>query len=706
MQRNICLLWIFVTFLVLCPLSAWAQSVEQLYQDGMHKEEILGDLQAAISSYQKAVEQASRNRQTAAQAQFRIGRCYEKLGDTNAAVKAYRRLLQDFDDQTEVTAEARTRLAALGHPVSPSIVVRQVWAPADDVNGMPSPDGRYLTYVDWNTANLALRDLTTGENRPLTDEGTWMEPDQWACDSIWSPDGEQVAYEWLNKDIWELRIIRLDGAKPRVLYRNEEEVKYTWLYAWSKDGQYILAWFGKVAHGRGEIGLVSVADGSVRTVKSGAWYPIKMDLSPDGRYIVCDSREDSPQRNIFSLAVDGGYQAPLVTHSANDYAPVWTPDGKQIVFVSDHTGTPTAWALEVVDGKPQGEAQIIKQDMTRKMPMGFTRDGALYYALKSIQGDNFAVGDVYIATRDPATGAVLAPPEKIPQRFEGANVSPDWSPDGKYLAYVSVRGLFREIEGYCALVIYELETGEARELPLKHKVKIRWSPDGRSILAAGQDYERAELYIIDAQTGDTTPVMQAQSGIQIWDVGWSSDGKEIFYGRVRIRRAGYIWSIVARELETGEEKELGRGKAFALSPDGKQLVFHNMEALQVIPSAGGEPREVLRLPPSEIFPFGIGPAWTPDGRYIIVGKGRRNYPPEADTHDLSEAKADAAQLFEVWQIPVEGGEPQKLGFAMEAFYELSLHPDGQRIAFIQPSSARYGEVWAMENFLPELKAAK
>lgn len=123
-----------------------------------------------------------------------------------------------------------------------------------------------------------------------------------------------------------------------------------------------------------------------------------------------------------------------------------------------------------------------------------------------------------------------------------------------------------------------------------------------------------------------------------------------------------------------------------------------MEALQVIPSAGGEPREVLRLPPSEMFPFGIGPAWTPDGRYIIIGKGKILYPDQPD--------ASARQLFELWQIPVAGGEPQKLGLAMEAFHELSLHPDGHRIAFTQPGSGRYGEVWAMENFLPELKAGR
>ena len=57
MQRSICFLWILVIFL--CPLIAWAQSVEQLYQDGQHKEQILGDLQAAISSYQKALGRAN-----------------------------------------------------------------------------------------------------------------------------------------------------------------------------------------------------------------------------------------------------------------------------------------------------------------------------------------------------------------------------------------------------------------------------------------------------------------------------------------------------------------------------------------------------------------------------------------------------------------------------------------------------------------------
>ena len=56
------------------------------------------------------------------------------------------------------------------------MVTRQVWAPALDTMGAPSPDGRYLSYVNWTKGNLAMHDLETGENRDLTDEGTWETP--------------------------------------------------------------------------------------------------------------------------------------------------------------------------------------------------------------------------------------------------------------------------------------------------------------------------------------------------------------------------------------------------------------------------------------------------------------------------------------------------------------------------------------------------
>lgn len=310
--------------------------------------------------------------------------------------------------------------------------------------------------------------------------------------------------------------------------------------------------------------------------------------------------------------------------------------------------------------------------------MGFTQSGSLYYSLDSGQRD------VYVSKLDPVTGKFLPPTRKAIQRFEGFNHSPAWSSDGKYFAYVSTRRNLPGEAGMEVLVIRSTETGEERELHPKWQTfgdarYLFWSPDGRFILPAPAQ----GLNIVDVQTGDVSIITRER----VVGAAWSSDGKAIFH--VRARAEGKF--IVLHELETGKEKEL-RGKvgdALAISPDGRQLAFFVKGALMVMPAAGGEPRELLRLDnPEESFHTNqIGVAWTPDGRYILFGKKRPNEPEE------------------LCQIPSEGGKPQKL-LAMNKLHHISIHPDGQRIAFTSYTGGPMGtmgkaEVWTMENFLPE-----
>jgi Tol biopolymer transport system component len=130
-----------------------------------------------------------------------------------------------------------------------------------------SPDGRYVTFVD--DYNLAVRDLTAGKTRRLTNTGS-IESRVFADHSIFSPDGRQIAYEWFNGDwTWDLRLVGLDGSGPRVLiHRDNKDDIYP--CGWSPDGKRILAAFFRMAGPgslMGEIAFVSVADGKVEVVK-------------------------------------------------------------------------------------------------------------------------------------------------------------------------------------------------------------------------------------------------------------------------------------------------------------------------------------------------------------------------------------------------------------------------------------------------------
>ena len=581
----------------------------------------------------------------------------------------------------------------------PEVAVRQVWEPSrepvlSDFCGAPSPDGRYLSFVDWSyeaQGDLAIRDLATGEYRDLTDEATWDEPDQCAIFSRWSPDGKQIAYTWFNKGPWELRIVGLDGSKPRVLYRSEnKQVTRIYLHAWSQDGKHILVDLKRV-DGASDIALVSVVDGSVRVLKAlkslPSWH--WMSLSPDGRYVVYGRpvEEHTELRDIFMLAADGsGEEVPLVEHPADDYGPIWSPGGKSIVFVSDRSGAYDAWLIQVADGEPVGEPQLIKRDIGPMQPMGFTRGGSLYYGL-------FANStDIYTASIDPTTGELLVPPTKAIRRFEGFNHSPAWSPDGKSLAYVSMRPSPGSPRRESVLMIRSVETGEERGLHPEASLantgfppNIRWSPDGRSILCG------RSLQLIGAQTGDVTPIVQFDPAdrVRIGGAAWSPDGKAIFY--VRVVASQWLHSIVAHDLETGEEKELYQGGepdiewfGLAVSPDGRHLAFTGEGVLKVMSTSEGEPRVFHRLQDTEKFApgaAGSGLAWTADGRYVIFGIHRPGQPGP----------------LELWRVPVEEGEPQKL-LEMDGLSDIRVHPDGRRIAFT--GGWIQMEVWAMENFLP------
>ena len=695
-----------------------------LYQQAMHEEDALGNLESAIKLYQRVVA-AQPDRALAANAQLRIGACYEKLGKTEAR-KAYEAVLRRYADQTEVVAEARLRLEALGALAGATpragLTVRRVWAgnmaAIGATGASPTPDGRSLIFTDWSTGgDLVVRDLTTGENRRLTHKGAAS--GEYGISPIVSPDGRQVAYAWSDKSAsFDLRITPLTGTsadgRPRIVFQNKEEVYIPAPSAWSPDGRRILTVLFR-RRDSPQMALISVADGSVQILKPlelGA--PIKMGFSPDGRYLVYDLpvRKDAPDRDVFVLALETGREVPLVQHPAIDTAPVWSPDGTRIVFLSDRRGTPGVWVVPVADGQPQGSPELLKLDVGDISPLGFTRDGSFYYSVQS------GTQDVFALEIDPATGKRAGPPARITTRFVGSNQAPVWSPDGQQVAYYSRRGGSPQGPGSMALTIRSLGTGEERYLTPRlnqHDPRpvVRWFPDGRSLLVpAREDPSRWSFYRVDVQSGEATLIRR---NLEFWGpaIGTpqpaiSPDGKAIYYLQQASTNTS---SIRVLDLGAGQEKELYRSPAgspiarsLALSRDGRQLAFFEGADLWAMASSGGEARAVLRAkPPAEDLPPWAGLAWTPDNRHILVVRtGDRRGNPEVGR--------------ELWRVPAAGGEPEKL-LGLETLWpdiaqapglsRPDVHPDGRRIAFTVGGYLQEGaEFWVMKNLLPAPQTAR
>jgi Tol biopolymer transport system component len=687
---------------------AGQQSAEQLYKTGLYEEEVGGNLQKAIEIYEDILKRFPDNRGIAAMAQLHIGLCYDKLGTTEAK-KAFQKVLDNYPEQSEAVREAKEKLSlllkssALKKTGDAEFRLRQVWfGPGVGIDGTVSPDGRYLSYVDWQSGDLAIRDLASATNRRLTNKGSWAQSSEFALFSQWAPDSRRIVYQWYNKDeLFELRVMDIKDTTPRIIYKVEKKDNYVQPFDWSPDGRYVVAGFyrgGESPHtGKQiQIGLVSVEDGSVKIIKThfetpaadpGPWGFV---FSPDGKYLAYDiSQEEKAyeKHDIFLLSADGSAEIPLIEHPAVDTVIDWTPDGSGLLFMSDRTGTQDVWLIRVAGGKPQGDPQLVKPSVGRIEPMGVTASGALYYGLSG------NASDVYEVRIDPRTGKILSPAKKAVGQYEGHNAYPDYSPDGKFLAYISSPAMPTN-RPRRVLGILALETGQIRELN-PNLVAFdfpRWAPDGRTISVEGIEPESrvGGIYRIDVQTTAVMPIVQVKKGMMIFSHRCSKDGRFIYY--TMGGQDEKACSLFVHNIETGQDDRLSGAPENApdidISQDGKWLVLMNREGkrtIRIVPASGGEPREIYSFEQegNQI----MTPAWSADGQYIYFSKLQKSLPLEA--------------MMDLYRIPIDGGAPQKLDLTMKRIRHLSVHPDGQRIAFSSMgANPEQSQVWVMENFLP------
>ena len=662
-----------------------AQTPEQLYQKGLIKEEGEGALQEAISLFNQVVNNTKADKLLQAKSLLHVGLCYEKMGNQEA-IKAYKKLVSNFPSQKNEVAIARERLSKLIPPVSSKeIAVRQVWGGKGvDQLGSVSADGELFTFVDWETGNLAVRNLKTGQNSPITNEGSWKEQRQYALFSQISPDATHVVYLWYNaQGITDLRLIKIGNPSPIILYTPENKDESMVPAAWFSDGKRIIAQTYRSDSKIWKLVSINVITGEIKILKEKQPGPANLSclsLSPDEKQIAFDfpGPDSKDLYDIYLLSIDSQTELPLVKHPANDRLIGWLPGRNELLFTSDRTGTTDIWAVNTSSAKPFDFPKRVLTNIGEINPRGFKLDGSLYYGVQS------HIFESSILSLDQNTGKLSDSTRKI---LSAPVFDICWLSDGETLICRHFDKNWNFNIG-----IYSCKTGVSKVLAenIFAYGSVRISSDEKSVLIYGHDKttDKEGVYSIDIKTGIPVELMKfSQNDQHSNNVEWDLEGKNIFFTSDS--------HILKHNIENGEEEILFTDKNVFINPslrrsyDGRYLYFDGLKSLNEkksdneetqllsVPVEGGEAKILCNA----IFPSGgmyKRISISPDGKYIYFS-----------------AKTPVIRSV-LYRIPAKGGTPEIVWQSRDYnIAGISVHPDGKQIAL--STSVSQVEIRAVEN---------
>ena len=453
----------------------------------------------------------------------------------------------------------------------------------------------------------------------------------------------------------------------------------------------------------------------------------QLDFSPDGSEMVYDSA-GSPSTPlgllvlpVVSVSPDVTLQPTVLLNEAGYYQPKWSPDGRSIAFyrhrpstgISPGSGEDMDVCMISASG---GELHFLAGTGSNNRPEGlsWSPDGK-ELAFERWNGKNADIFIVSVATR-----------KTRPVTTDGkANMNPVWSGDGKWITYLSRRGVGSGRRKW----IQALDDGKPKVLdgfelnPLVYSPDGRWmayfhfrhkmdSPKGfyasrvnthgelsgkpvllRAVVPDSVDFGRPtrwtsgeeiiimetsskhEAYALRLKVREYRHVNLAPSYLwQSEHLQWLADGKHLCLPSGPNQKPGLL------NVETGEFTSvpisLSEGtqlNASTFSPDGKRIAF--VQAKFVTKPDGGRLYQPATL---QIMPTSGGPStqltqgklsvekprWSPDGRRIAF------------------LDATGARQARLCVVAVSSGKVKRLT-KPEVFGEIAWSPDGKTLAYFR-----------------------
>jgi len=378
-----------------------------------------------------------------------------------------------------------------------------------------SPSGQRLVY--WSNTG-GQRDLFTvsangGAREPLTNDA----PIDWC--PVWSPDGKFVFFSSERDGAMNLWRISLDQATGKPTGQPEPVTlgvqASSGMPSFSKDGSRFAfrSRIGSVNPVEIPFDAAGMKAGEPRILDSRTNIRVPSDQSPDGSLLAYYSIGDR-QEDLFVGSPDGPMRR-VIDDAARDRAPMFTPDGKSLVFYSNRNGHWHVWTIGL-DGS--GLQQIT------------TGSTGAVYAVLSPKGDAvvstadtgraaFIASLVPGATSTPIAGAML----------NGNSLNPtDWSPDGRRLAGMLASPSGRTV----GVAIYDFATKTTSQISADETYAARWLSDSRRVVYFANG--GWDVVVVDTVTRVRTLLKVRLPAPSIADVfAISRDNRFIYYGGTR-----------------------------------------------------------------------------------------------------------------------------------------------------------------------------
>jgi Tol biopolymer transport system component len=467
-----------------------------------------------------------------------------------------------------------------------------------------SPDGRTVA-IDL-LGRIWVVPRAGGAATVLTDElGDARQP-------TWSHDGSRIAFQSFRDGTWHLWSVAAGGGDLRQHTFgpfDDREPHYT------PDGRSIV--FASDRSGNYDIWRIDLATGGLERLTDDPGDDFAPAAGPDDAIAFASSRRSAP--GIYVRAPDG--TASLWSAATGQLAgPGWSPDGQSLAFQVFAAGT--SRLMVAARGESPRPISAADDDVFPFRPTWLSADEILYTSDGHVRRIR-PTGDRLDPIRFEAKVSFGRPPyRRTSHGFDATAaaparglVSPAISPDGGTVAFVALGDLWTVTRGRL--------TRLTKDPAVQNDPQ--WSPDGRQLAYVSDQGGSVDLWLWDAAAGTERQLTTNLGGTAL--PAWSPDGKRIVF---HVQR-GLGTEIQAIDVGTGAVTTV-RANLFdpsrvTFGPDGKLMAVAALKANSakyregrneiLLFGEGGPDRWIVPPTGRGIGSRGIdGPSWSPNGRHM------------------------------------------------------------------------------------------